>query len=236
MTEYIPRDTPIYCFFNPESERDVARVQQTRDIWQKRWGYTNFILQRRVHTLQALDSIMTPSYIEGLHFELIKPGMESYWPEAGHILHYAINFLYLIKKLRTRPGPSIIIQSNTLLKNDIELKHYENDITFFALQGSVLIGDTISNKQQRAQVVQLKVRPTSGLMVSQEWVKAAYSNQIKSFDNPYFSSQVAALQGLSKKMVQSPTDFTQMMPGCKHNIDELKFKPEEEYYGFTVPN
>ena len=236
MTEYIPRDTPIYCFFSPESERDVARVQQTRDNWQKRWGYTNFILQRRVDTLVGLQRMMEPSYFEGLNKELTKPGMEYYWPHEPHILNYCINFLYLLRKLRSRPGPSIIIQSNTLLRNDIELENYDNDLTFFAFLGAWLTTDTVQNKTIRAMMQENKVHYTSGLMISQDWAKAAYSHQVKLFNNPYFSTQVSTLQEMSKRIVISPSFFRQMMPGCKHNTENLRWKTQEEYYGFTVPN
>ena len=54
--EFIPRDTPIYCFV-ANNEKDLDRARQTRDVWTKRWGYTNFIIQERVNIDVYLKSM-----------------------------------------------------------------------------------------------------------------------------------------------------------------------------------
>ena len=61
--EFIPRDTPIYCLMQ-DNITDRERAKQTRDVWTKRWGFTNFIPQQIFSILYCAEAIMEKNNFE----------------------------------------------------------------------------------------------------------------------------------------------------------------------------
>lgn len=204
--EFIPRDTPIYCFV-ANNEKDLDRARQTRDVWTKRWGYTNFIIQERVSINTYLKNIVPDKFKTE---EVQKAAREKSF-------YYAANFIYLMEKLKSKSQHSIIIQSNTLLYNDLPRHYTDNDISFFKINqnGNINFRD--------------------GLMISQAWCKAIILYLHNSLFSVNDKLMINNLQKNNFEMENTPPfDMIKLLPGCKHNLEEIKEKTQEEMHATIV--
>lgn len=204
--EFIPRDTPIYCFV-ANNEKDLDRARQTRDVWTKRWGYTNFIIQERVSINTFVKNIVPDKF----KTERVQKAARE------KSFYYAANFIYLMEKLKSKSQHSIIIQSNTLLYNDLPRHYTNNDISFFKINqnGNINFRD--------------------GLMISQTWSKAIMLYFYNSLLSVNSEQMISHLKSMHFEMENAaPFEMIQLLPGCKHNLQEMKEKTQEEMHATIV--
>ena len=206
--EFIPRDTPIYCFV-ANNEKDLDRARQTRDVWTKRWGYTNFIIQERVNIDVYLKSIF-PEWGDIFNEHEKSVAVRS-------LQNRTADFIYLNKKLKNKNRQSLIIQSNTLLVNDLPKSYLDNHISFLSL-----------NKDNSIDI-------RNGVMVSGAWSNY-FIDHVKT--KMSLRSKIEVLTDYTNNLYSmvdaSPSYFTNFIENCKTNLEELREKTQEEMHGTFV--
>ena len=215
--EFIPRDIPIYCFsYNNEM---LDRVKQIRDKWTQRWGFTNFIIQENVSSGYYFKSIERSDLYEKFK-RMQSYGREGFLGNERAIinLNSRLNLAYLAKKIRTKEKHAIIIQYNTILKNDIPISALNNDITFFDIGKGARSASILYN---------------SGIMMSPSYARS-HCRDVKNF---FFSNEEFILDNISRVINFDTENFrywTTVHEDCRHNYFDLIEKTKEEMYGTTI--
>lgn len=218
--EFIPRDTPIYCLMQ-NNEKDRERAKQTRDVWTKRWGFTNFIPQQVFSILHCAEAIMEKNNFDSWFANLLSttpdgldPKFSMYFPKHQNSMLYSSNLYYLAKKLKTKKQHSIIITCNTLLQNDIPLSNLKNDITFFGL------GDDLK-----------QVNTKRGIMISRDYAQCLYDDGYKIFNQKTEIFMADYLKDSLELRNQKHNVFELIKHNCVSNYENLLEMNNEQMYG-----
>lgn len=221
--ELIPRDIPIYCLMQ-DNKTDRERAKQTRDVWTKRWGFTNFIPQQIFSILHCAEAIMEKTNFDSWYNNLISTtptGLDAkfsmYFPTHQNSMIYSSNLYYLAKKLKTKKQHSIIITCNTLLQNDIPLSNLKNDITFFGLQND--------SKQ---------VNTKRGIMISRDYAQCFYDDGYKIFNQETEFFIKDYLKDNLELRSQKYDVFHFIKDNCVSNYKTLLEMNNEQMYGKIV--
>jgi len=212
MTEYIPRDIPIYCLCDKENEIDINRAQTTWDVFHQRWGLWNFKRQLRMTRRHQAVAVL-----QGFNNNLLAGSIGFSLSTRQFIrLFQLLDIVRIFHKIRALDTPVIVVQAGTTLKYDIPARYMDNDISFFRMAPNNLAPD------QRA-----------GFMVSPAYAKSAYSFFMKEvFADDYKLFEFFKQD--EKERFYSSDQIIGAMPNCKHNIDELINMTNEESFGAFV--
>lgn len=211
MTEFIPRDIPVYCFWDKENEIDKNRALTTQDVFRERWGLWNVIPQRRITRVQDAMGVLY-----GFNNKLLSNIGFTLSTRQFIRLFQLLDLVRIFHKIRALDTPVVIVYAGTTLKYDIPARYMDNDISFFKMAPNNVAPD------QRA-----------GFMVSPAYAKSAYSFFMKEvFADDY--QLFDFFKQDEKERFYSVENILRAMPNCKHNIDELINMTNEESFGAFV--
>ena len=136
MTEFIPRDIPIYCLVNHADDEEKEKAIRNRNEWVNRFGFTNFKFQESYNRHSQLLTFRK-SFNVGFLFDYefkMKPGNSNIMKSQS--FRNLVDFYTLARKLRKLNGHSIIIQHNTMISQDIPISFLENDTNVFSIHNT----------------------------------------------------------------------------------------------------
>jgi len=211
MTELISKDIPIYCIVASGDEVHSQKALTTRDVWTKRFGFTNWNWYERIDRGIRIKNELL-SYNDNLLKTMsFRVGIKQYAEAA-----YVLDLMAIFKKIISNDiDNAIIIGHNTSLKYDIPAAYLQNDISFLRI-----------DEYKR-------VTKSAGLLVSKEYAIAFIDYTIKT----YFANDFTLHRFYIECM--KPGDatykrYTAVKNNCTSNIEDLIIKTDEQMHTIEV--
>ena len=194
MTEFIPRDIPIYCLVNHADDEEKEKAIRNRNEWVNRFGFTNFKFQESYNRHSQLTTFRK-SFNVGFLFDYdfkTKPGNSAILRSQS--FRFLIDFYTLARKLRKLHSHSIFIQHDTMISEDIPISFLENDTNVFSMHNAYpdfMNGMMCSPKFWQRSIDFFKKR-TSLENIKYDVVQLSYSNNSNLYETLRYGWEPAA--------------------------------------------
>jgi len=136
MTEFIPRDIPIYCTVNHADDYEKEIAIKNKAEWE-RYGFTNFKFQESYNRSTRIRTLLKEELRIGLivddNFKEIEGNSAKYKTQA---MRFFIDFWTLARKLRRLRSHSIFIPFDTVIQKDIPADFLNYDVNVFKIHES----------------------------------------------------------------------------------------------------
>lgn len=211
MTELINRDIPIYCVLAFDDEIQNQKALTTKDVWTKRFGFTNFKFYNRIHRASDYKGHLLElnnNLLKTISFRIgIVQTVEAY---------RAMDLMVLFNKVIANNLDNIlIIGHNASLQNDIPASYADNDISFLKI-------DEID-----------RVPGEGGFIVSKEYAIAYVDFMMKTYfanDFTLNNFYITCAEGRDRHYDR----YTVFKSDCTTNVEDLRLKTNEEMHIIEV--
>jgi len=207
MTELISRDIPIFCIVASRDEVQSTTAATTRDVWTKRFGFTNWNWHGRIDRGSQMEAELL-NYNEHL---LKTANFMLSIKQYAEVFRF-LDLMDIFKKIiANNLDHAIIIEYNTSLRYDIPNSYAQKDISFLSMNENGEIG------------------PAAGLIVSKDYATAYVDFAIKKFFVNDFTLREFFIECLNPGN-RPYQHFIGFKANCTSNIDDLLVKTAEEMH------
>lgn len=139
MTEFIPRDIPIYMLVNKRDPIELEKARAARAEW-IRFGFNNIHFQNSFSSTQQFHSFLNDFelYINPFENVIFDDNLNLDDVLKTGSFRFFIDFHTLARKLRNLNSHSIFIQHDTVITKDIPATLLNNDVNVLKLQSEYL--------------------------------------------------------------------------------------------------
>ena len=171
--EFIPRDIPIYCLCDENDEKQKLKFIETRNSWVKRFGFTNFKMQRKLRLEE--NAVEKFEEFEKILFKRSENQEKFNNYITKKLAYNIIDHMILAKKLKNKKTHSIVINYHSVLVKDIPIDFMSKDVCCFSLDNTTQFKVFRENFHLLGTEINFNMNFSSGYMLSPKFFKYFYN-------------------------------------------------------------